>query len=349
MRGTLRKLVIVVAMVVAVLAVTVGASAQSFSSMVVFGDSLSDTGNLFDFTDGTIPASPPYFEGRFSNGPVWVEYLASRMGLTPDLVVNFAMGGATTGHTNITVPEAPGLLAQIETFAASGGPADPEALYVVWAGANDFLEDASDPEATITTAVDNIATAVSTLATLGAHTVVVPNLPALGRTPDARESGDPLLIAGATLLSIAFNRTLAPTLDRLEATLGIDLIALDVFALFRAVIADPAAVGLTNVTDRCLSADLTTVCDTPEQYLFWDGRHPTTAAHAILADAAFAAVVPACDANGDGTVDLRDARDLLGVLFKGGGPDSLPGNPDCNEDGEVNFRDVMAIVIDART
>ena len=72
------------AVMAAVAMVTVGAHAASFSGMVVFGDSLSDSGNLFTFTGEAVPASPPYFEGRFSNGPVWVEDLLDRLNAGPD-------------------------------------------------------------------------------------------------------------------------------------------------------------------------------------------------------------------------------------------------------------------------
>src|SRR5262249_42011574 len=72
-----------------------------FSEVVVFGDSISDTGNVFLFTDG-VAAGPPYFEGRFSNGPVWVEVLAQGLGLpapAPSLSggTNSAWGRAQTG------------------------------------------------------------------------------------------------------------------------------------------------------------------------------------------------------------------------------------------------------------
>jgi phospholipase/lecithinase/hemolysin len=320
------------AVVVAVGMIAAGARAEPFSGMVVFGDSLSDTGNLFTFTGEAVPASPPYFQGRFSNGPVWVEHLLSLLDVDPDLLVNFATGGATSGTTNITASEAPGLLTQIDAFAASGSPVDPEALYVVWAGANDFLGNVADPEAAITTAVTNIATAISTLAALGASTILVPNLPDLGKVPEIRESGDAALIAGATALVVAFNDALAATLDNLAAMLEIDLIPLDVFALLEDIVADPAAFDLVNVTDRCLSADQTTICDTPEQHLFWDGDHPTAAGHSLLADAAAADLI---DSNGDGIPDSRALALGLDPLVEDGDSDA-DGTSDVDEVGDLD-------------
>src|SRR5215469_5066295 len=49
-------------------------------NIIVFGDSLPDTGNAFEATGHREPASPPYFDGRFSNGPVWVEDFAASFG-----------------------------------------------------------------------------------------------------------------------------------------------------------------------------------------------------------------------------------------------------------------------------
>ena len=134
---------------------TTQAHAQ-FSQLVVFGDSLSDNGNVFAASGNTTPP-PPYFEGVFSNGPVWADLLAERWGIPQ---TNLAFGGALSGITNsgngaaptdgtLSVYAAaplPGVLAQIQLYAAqTGGAADPDALYVVFVGGNDFLQLAQDP------------------------------------------------------------------------------------------------------------------------------------------------------------------------------------------------------------
>lgn len=112
-----------------------------FDQMFVFGDSLSDIGTLFSLTGGLVPPTPPYFNGRFSNGPVWVENLAPRLGLAFNPSTDFAIGGATSGNQNVgSLPGAslPGLQQQVDNFvAANQAGADPNALYLVWAGAND--------------------------------------------------------------------------------------------------------------------------------------------------------------------------------------------------------------------
>jgi phospholipase/lecithinase/hemolysin len=138
------------------------AIASNFSQFYVFGDSLSDTGNVFAATGGlvnpatAIPPSPPYAPGRFSNSDIWVDFVGDEIGLTPTTFippqasiptegVNFAVGGSSSGLDNALVPESglPGILAQVNLFTqslqANNQQADPNALYTVWGGANDYL------------------------------------------------------------------------------------------------------------------------------------------------------------------------------------------------------------------
>ena len=81
----------------------------NFDKVYVFGDSLSDTGNVLTFTGGQFPTSP-YAPGRFSNGDIWIDYLTGQLNLTVDPFAtdmaaddgtNFAVGGATSGYDNV--------------------------------------------------------------------------------------------------------------------------------------------------------------------------------------------------------------------------------------------------------
>jgi phospholipase/lecithinase/hemolysin len=261
------------------------AAAGTFDGLVVFGDSLSDSGNLFALTGGALPPSPPYGGGRFSNGPVWNEYLSSGLGLP---LSNLAYGGALTGHGNYLIgPSGPGLLDEVAAFAGlhpSG--ADPKSLYVVWAGANDFFASASP--ATIGPAVINVATAVGALAGLGATHIVVFNMPDLGKTPDGLSSG---FSAQLTALSLAFDSALGSTIGGLGIP-GVSMF--DTLDAMDQIIANPAVFGLTDVTTACLNLSPFSVCSNPDQHLFWDSVHPTTHAHSILAtDVAAAVPAPA--------------------------------------------------------
>jgi len=177
----------------------------NYHALYVFGDSLSDTGNDLAITRaiGFNPAIPPsdtphrtYFQGRFSNGPVAVEYLwrllqrDNTAALVPIVrtttlphktAVNFAFGGSTSGYVS-QIPAGipvPGVLSQVQLFrlALHGRKPKPHGLYVVWTGANDYiLADVRDPAAVVA----NIAQAIRTLYALGARDFLVPNLPDMG-------------------------------------------------------------------------------------------------------------------------------------------------------------------------
>jgi outer membrane lipase/esterase len=77
----------------------VSATPQPYSRIFVFGDSLSDTGNLHRLSGGAIPPAT-YPAGRFSNGPLWIEYLAEHLEVSLLPGDNRAVGGATTGFCN---------------------------------------------------------------------------------------------------------------------------------------------------------------------------------------------------------------------------------------------------------
>src|SRR5262245_56060012 len=165
--------------------------APQFSDVFVFGDSLSDQGRLSAATGGLFPPEPPYYRGRMSNGPVWIESLAPKLGLAASVANNFAVNGAATSDANyneaILGTDLPGLSDELNEFLGSlgGQPADPSALYVLWAGANDFFLpfDPSHPEIVIGQAVTNLATTVGTLQASGAQHILVLNLSDMGLTP----------------------------------------------------------------------------------------------------------------------------------------------------------------------
>ncbi|MBF2028096.1 MAG: SGNH/GDSL hydrolase family protein [Oscillatoriales cyanobacterium C42_A2020_001] len=276
------------------------AEAFQLTGLYVFSDSLSDVGNFYAFTNNQLP--PPqlgYFNGRFSNGPVWVDYLAPRLGLTSDIRTNFSFPGLTTGTTNTTIPNVlPGLQQQIPRFTQATPQADPNALYILWAGANDYL---GGQQTNPAIPVANLANAIQSLAGVGAKNFLVANLPDLGQVPLVRDRGA-AVSQGATALTNGHNALLAQTLATLGnqlAPIGVNLIPLDVNTVFSQAIANPAQFGLTNTSDPCLfpspllfsntggRPDPITVCPNPNQYLFWDSLHPSTTAHRLVGEAAF--------------------------------------------------------------
>jgi phospholipase/lecithinase/hemolysin len=263
---------------------------RNYDQIIVFGDSLSDPGNLSAVLGGLFPP-PPYFQGRLSNGPLWIDTLAPDLGFQPEQVLNFAFAGANTGRTNIALTTAglnlpiqlPGLLDEIDRFTSTVGPsgANPNALYVVWAGANDFLTLPKAPEAALDAILDgvkNVASAVTGLARVGAETIAVANIPNLGLAPLVNQQD---LTLEAIAFSIAFNVVLEYTLAQLEDSLGVDVVQIDTFSVSQAIAQRPSEFGFTNITTPLI---LQTTPANPQAFFFWDDFHPTTAVHSLIAD-----------------------------------------------------------------
>ncbi|MES1153444.1 MAG: autotransporter domain-containing protein, partial [Rhodanobacter sp.] len=186
-------------------------------------------------------------------------------------------------------------------LGANGGKADSHALYQVWGGANDvfYLSAAlTDPNAIAAGTVTAAQTELGVLGGLqaaGARYVVVYNLPDLGKTPSAA-AGGAAAQAGATQLAVIYNGVLNSGLAQLSNN-GLNIIPVNTFALLNEVIANPSAYGFSNVTAPACTggsgssiecgpqgsgAPVTYAPGTDQTYLFADGVHPTTAAHAML-------------------------------------------------------------------
>ncbi|MGF1463751.1 MAG: autotransporter domain-containing protein [Maricaulaceae bacterium] len=277
------------------------AQAQFVDNVVVFGDSLSDPGNiplLFGGID--FPPSPPFFGNRFSNGLVFSELLPGLLGTEFDMSLNFAVGGATTGFGNVDPnipPDIPtGVLGQLGSFAASGfngGGAND--LGILFAGNNDFFGALGGPlpptaaeqeallGAVVFEGVANLTFAAETLAASGIEQIAVFNLSDLGIIP--LTLSDPFVSAAATAGTIAFNDTLEAAVGGL-ADDGLNVTVVDTFTLFNEVLANPAEFGITDTTTPCILTDCIAL-PTAEQnaFLFFDSVHPTANIQAELANA----------------------------------------------------------------
>jgi outer membrane lipase/esterase len=266
------------------------ATAQDYSRVVVFGDSLSDNGNLYRLSRGANPPSPPYYQGRFSSGPVWVELLGfpnlQGFGAVNGNVDN-AFGGARTDAQ--TTP--PGLRAQYAAYTAAGGRFGPNDLAIFWGGANNLFQafpvavTQTDPLGFTNAAAVSAATDVATLARqaagAGAGTVLVVNLPALGETPQFRGGPAQALANAATN---TFNGALAAQLNGVaSAAPGSNVILMDLTPALLVTANNPGAFGVTNSTQPCLNATTGAVCANPDSYFYFDGVHPTATGHRIVA------------------------------------------------------------------
>ncbi len=273
-----------------------------FTSYFFFGDSLSDDGNLFALTAGTQPPSP-YFNGRFSNGPVFPEYL--RSGLQPAVTaaasvnknLDFAFGGATATAGS----PVPSLSVQLGLMQQRGIAPTRGDLFTLLAGANDLLNTIGEPTtqtpaavtATATAAASSVSGSVQTLLGAGAKNILVLNLPNIAHTPRfVTGSGAPAAPL-AQIGSQAFNTELRSRLAGLTVPADARLTVFDLGAMFETLLSNPARFGF-NVTNQEYLGQLL-AGQTPgniDGYMFWDGIHPTTRTHAIIAQALNEALNP---------------------------------------------------------
>ena len=284
----------------------------AFSSLYVFGDSLSDNGTLaaslgFDYLSpySSVPAQNI---NRVSNGPVAVEILASQLGLSlnPSLFLsgsaagtNYAVAGGRAGGTG-----AIDLVSQINAFNANNpGGAPSDALYVLFMGGNDVRDISDETDNTIaalsiTNATLAVETALNGLINSGAQSILVPNVIDIGRIPEAASYS-----ALATQRTMEYNTALAATLAAVEASNGINLFEFDLFEFGESFFADPTFFGLSNTfntTDACTTGlpvplfnpgcSITNI----NEFAFIDDIHPTETLHNIIGNEFLTAIpVPA--------------------------------------------------------
>ncbi|MEE9398450.1 MAG: SGNH/GDSL hydrolase family protein [Methylococcales bacterium] len=297
------------------------ASARPISALYVFGDSLSDTGNTYVAGQAvqTVPIPSVGFipddayENRgasflpaLSNGATWNEQVAEALGVLQDPSrrggTNYAqLGARMTPGVNPDNDE-PSVVDQFRDFASqsSGSDGDANALYAVWGGGNDARDAtfavvggrADIADQLIAGYGQSLDFVIRGLIAEGAEKIIVPNVPSIGFSPAIGEAaalfGQPELIFLANSISSEFNVIWAQTLLDIETELGIDLIEVDVFNALGDVVTNPIDYGLTNVTQGCAFFANCIVDSTG--FLFWDGLHPTTQGHSIIAAAVLAAI-----------------------------------------------------------
>jgi outer membrane lipase/esterase len=278
---------------------------NQYSGIVIFGDSLSDPGNIPKFFGLDYPPAP-YFQNQFSNGPVYAKYLDALFGISTPLQ-DYAIGGAETGVGNIGglpgnaaigLPNA-GINGEITYYLKSHPTPAPNSLFIVFGGANDYfnlittLKDGgptgpalraflTGPNGPVTMAVNNLVNDVTRLAQIGVKNFVVPNLPDIGATPSL--NGSAKTEGQGALLTNLHNQELAAAMGALQQKLHVNITIVDVGSVFQGVLAHPAQFGLdpNHITQECI---LNPTCVAQHQnYLFWDDVHPTGQVQAELAE-----------------------------------------------------------------
>ncbi|MBY0545080.1 MAG: SGNH/GDSL hydrolase family protein [Gammaproteobacteria bacterium] len=267
---------------------SIASAKTSLDGIVVFGDSLSDNGNLYKMKQGKVLGAP-YYLGRCSNGLVWVEILTKELHFSSKQLDDRAIAGAQTSGSH-----PPGAIQQINRYIDENPQLDPNKLYILWIGGNNYLYHPFGRTHRVNKTIGDINKAITLLAKHGAHYILVPNLPDIGANPLAAKLQQKRphlgLKANLTQLSLKHNEKLEKDLPALQQKLGpnVDILLMNDYALMETVEVDPSKYGIKNLHDACYNGPKLfqgggTVCKDPNQYLFWDAVHPTFTGHEALA------------------------------------------------------------------
>ncbi len=263
------------------------ASASSINKIVVFGDSLSDNGNLYEYMKQQLPLSPPYYQGRFTNGPVWVELLTKMCfpnDVISDHLLDYAFGGAgVSEEADDDENEMFSLKREVDGYLmAHQDKADSNSLFVVWIGANNYLALPDDEDAAVSNVIKGIEHGLKHLAAQGAQHILVVNLPDLGRIPTAQDFD---MTEVLTRLSDAHNQKLMDLVQEMKNVYpNVDWIFFDVRHTMSQIYETPEQFGFRDVSGTCYEAMMDAPSsDACQGFLFFDPVHPASHLHEIMA------------------------------------------------------------------
>ncbi len=303
----------------------ISVAAPNFDQVIVFGDSLSDTGNIFRVTntahrlDPVVPVIPdaPYYQGRFSNGPVWIEYLTALLGLAPDKLVDYAYGNAWAEEISETHEMTSFSLAYQVKLYLMADILDfyrDSHLYVVLIGGNDYVHGRDNPDFATDRVIADIEKQIEFLIAYGARQFFIPELADVSKVPFAQHKAAEFRDALSNITA-KHNTKLRAMIARLRAghpqlnvyTTNTNNALLD-------IIENAHDYGITNTNEACynvkmfrapnwddfvnglkrqsvLATDKTTnnteapiPCSDPDAHMFWDQLHPTTHTHKLIAE-----------------------------------------------------------------
>jgi phospholipase/lecithinase/hemolysin len=318
-------------------------------NLLAFGDSLSDMGNAKN-SILNVPDVPPYWQGRFSNGQVWIEHLSAAYGVQTTVGSglssgdNRAFGGSQTG-SGYSYVLLPNVGTQINNYLANVQSSIPSNEVVsLWAGGNDFLYGTANAD----TIAANMEGHIRQLNTAGASEFIIPNLPPLENTPEvlSRSQNQQTAIGQEV---VRYNQKLASLTSNLSSELGITIHTIDAWSIFNEILLNKGALGLTNTQDAACSGGVSilplpicssgdSVAPNVDEYLFFDKAHPTRVMHRFIGQFAIEEIGSG-DMDGDGVLDAYDAcewtedmstRDLNGCDWS---------QRDDDNDGVENGRD----------
>jgi len=253
-----------------------------YDTIVSFGDSNSDTGNVYNLTGFRWPPSPYYF-GRFSNGPVWVE----KLGISN--LINYAYGSATTDNNLVTGTTAfntivPGVRQQINIYQNATNLSQinfSRTIYIIWVGANDYYFNVA---LTPSTVVNSLINGINDLIRIGGKSFLIVNQPPFQAYPALFPDN---MSDYFNTLTLVHNSNLSNSIEILQSNFSnLSFYLFDVYSLITNILNNSLSYGI-NDTNNCwytLNGTIIPLCTDPSTYLFIDEYHFTTRVHQFIAD-----------------------------------------------------------------
>lgn len=265
--------------------------AQSgINKIVAFGDSLSDTQNMYNASNWNLPNSNSWFLGRFSNGKNWIEYFADNLQLH---VYNWAIGGAGVTTQSLVIP---GVIQQVQSYIAymqmTQNYQPQNTLFTLLIGGNDLV----NYNSTVDQVISGESQALQSLIQSGARNILLLKLPDVSKAPVFTIKTTGPAVAAQV---IDLNNRLTALVSALQAQYGsaLHIQLYDTYALFNDLLSNPGNYQVSNTTQSCLNINTDSTsnymstqsarsqCSNPDSFVFWDTLHPTTHTHKLLADA----------------------------------------------------------------
>lgn len=266
-------------------------NSQSINKIIAFGDSLSDNNNMYNLSQWKIPNKSTWFQGRFSNGLNWVEYVAQDLAIP---LYDLAVGGAGVSTADYVIPSLGTQISTWLSYVSSAQNYEPQkTLATIFIGGNDFIS----YNKSVSDEISAVQSAITTLAQNNVGHILIMNLPDLTHAPLYTLSGNSN--AGVLDKTLQYNQQLIQVAAQIQQNYPNTQIKIfDTKSFMDNVFANPSAYGFTNTTDGCTniangnsalyfatSQAVQSGCTDPRQYIFWDKIHPTTKTHRILSQA----------------------------------------------------------------
>ncbi|MCF6766864.1 SGNH/GDSL hydrolase family protein [Thiotrichales bacterium 19S11-10] len=253
-----------------------GFEKPKFSRFILFGDSLTDTGKMYDKSLGTIPADNPplqwstplYYDGRFSNGPVWIDYLQANYNMSESQVINEAEGGATMYDymskslnptywvINTLNYEVSQFLTKIDKNKVAA--VNNNDMAIIWIGGNDLITYSWLKTEDIYDDMSKLYLAVDTLVMAGVKNFIILNLPELVMTPkgrDMKQSKQEKLEEATN----KFNEQIVLATHSMSAFYtpsGVSIKLYDMMSLFHDALTYPEKYDLTDTRHACYNGSM---------------------------------------------------------------------------------------------